>query len=124
MVQDAIAIEEHGWASQPFVQLAYVAGKVLGDADVDEIAAIAGSAHGAGSGQHRQYVLFKRSGEGADVGDNGAVDNIDATIDRTGRALAGCQERPDPIVVHDNAAVSVVANIGAQRHMNEAGAGA
>src|SRR5581483_6318095 len=92
MIEHAVAIEEYGWAFQSFIQFGVGADKILGDADVDEIAAIGGSTHGAFGGERREYVLFERGGETIDPGDDRAVDHIDAGIDRAGGALAGCDK--------------------------------
>jgi len=66
--------------------------------------------------------LYQRSGEAVDAIDDGPVDDVDASIDRTGCAVAGRYERANAVVVQDNAIKSVAGNIGAQCHVNEAGA--
>ena len=52
-------------------------------------------------GKHGKYVLLERSGQAVDPGEDRAVDDVDAGIDRAGRALAGRDERANPIAVHD-----------------------
>ena len=68
-----------------------------------------------------KYVLLERGGEAADPGDDRAVDDVDAGIDRPGRALAGRDEGANPIAVQHDPAVPVADDVGAQRHVNAAG---
>src|ERR1700744_5450853 len=104
MVEHAVAIEEHGGTPQLRVELDIGAGKILRDADVDKIAAIRRSAYRAVGGEHREYVLLERSGQALDPGNDRAIDDIDAGIDRTGRALAGCEEGANPAAIQNDAA--------------------
>ncbi len=113
MIEYAVAIEEHRGASQPFAQLGVGPREILGDADVDEIAAIGRSAHGAFGRERGEYVLFERSGEAIDPGDDRAIDYVDTGIDGAGGALAGRDEGTNPVAVQHDPAEPVAHDIRA-----------
>ena len=124
MIEDAVPIEEDGRAPQSLIQFDIRAREILGYADIDEISAVGSSAHGAGGGKRRENVLLERGGQRAGAVDDRPVEHIDAGIDRTGRALARCNEGSNPIALEQDPAVAVADDVGAQGHVNKAGVGA
>src|SRR3954451_23919086 len=124
VIEDAVAIEENRWTPQLLGQFDLGAREILGYADVDEVTTIGCSGHGAGSGQRWKYILLEGGGEAADAGKDAAVDDVDAGIDRTGCPLAPCNEGANPIAVAPAPPKPVAHDVGPQRHVHEARAGA
>jgi hypothetical protein len=93
--------------STPLAQLAIGAREVVGDADVDEIAAIGRAAQLAACSKAGKHVLLERGGKPRDVSENGLVDDVDAGIDRTRGARARRDEIPHEFAVQRDTPVAV-----------------
>src|SRR3977135_3846655 len=120
MIEHAVAIEEHGRPSQLLVQLALGAREIIGDADVDEIAAIGRSAQLAARREAGEYVVFERSRELPNAGKDGFVDDIDAGMYRSRGAGTRGNEVTHHITIERNAPVAIADDAVAQRHVSAA----